>query len=65
MTTNLLNLDWIDASFVLTMTGMLSGCVTYLLIFFLKSRCTTIKCGCITCERAVLNGSDLHNVSVD
>ena len=40
---------------LLTIVGMVGSGFTALLIYFLKSRCSTIKlCGCVHCEREVL-----------
>jgi len=55
---------WFDSGFLLTLFGMIGGCGSYLLIFFLKSRCHTVKCCCMTCERTPLEGRDVHQVSI-
>jgi len=39
---------------MITVIGMVGSGFTALLIYFLKSRCSTIKCGCIECQREVL-----------
>ena len=40
---------------LLTIIGMCGSGFTALLIYFLKSRCSTIKlCGCMECEREVI-----------
>ena len=44
----------ITESFILAVLGLFGGGGSALLIYFLKSRCKTIKCFCIECERDVL-----------
>ena len=44
----------ITESFILAVLGLFGGGGSALLIYFLKSRCKTIKCCCIECERDVL-----------
>tara|TARA_R110002167_G_scaffold32060_2_gene104522 strand:- start:178 stop:402 length:225 start_codon:yes stop_codon:yes gene_type:complete len=55
---------WLDSGFILTALGMVGGCGSYMLIFFLKSRCHTVQCGCIRCERTPLEPSDMHRVNI-
>ena len=43
------------ASFFLTLFGVLTGVAGLLLTFFLKSRCTEIKCFGMFCKRKPLN----------
>ena len=44
----------ITESFVLAVLGIFGAGGSALLIYFLKSRCKTIKCFCVECERDVL-----------
>jgi len=44
----------LSESGLITIIGMVGSGFTALLIYFLKSRCSTIKCGCIECEREVI-----------
>jgi len=44
----------ITESFILTLVGLIGGGLSALLVYFLKSRCKTIKCCCLECERDVL-----------
>jgi len=44
----------ITESFILAILGMVGGGGSACLVYFLKSRCKTIKCCCIECERDVL-----------
>ena len=41
-------------AFVLTMVGILSGALGYMLTYMLKSRCTKIQCCGLNCERKPL-----------
>ena len=43
--------QWFNASFILSLTALLGGGGAAVLAFALRSRCTTIKCCCIHCER--------------
>lgn len=50
---------WFDSGFVLTLIGLIGGGGIYLLRFFLKSRCSRIKCCCcIECQREPLQNID-------
>lgn len=51
MTEALLSMG-INSTFILTMTGMIGTGIGVLLSYFLKSRCTLIKCCCFECQRA-------------
>ena len=60
----------INGTWVLTFTGILSACVSGTLMYFLKSRCTRINCGCVSCERDPisedhLNAATLNNQAID
>ena len=44
----------ISESTLLTLVGLIGGGLSTLLVFFLKSRCRTVKCGCLSCERDVV-----------
>jgi len=48
------------SSLVMVVGGFMSAC----LVCILKSRCSTIKCGCIKIERKVINDNELKNVSI-
>ena len=45
--------DWLQkhSGFVITMVGVLGGGLGVLLSYFLKSRCTKIKCCGLSCDR--------------
>jgi hypothetical protein len=54
------------SGFVITITGVISGSLGMLFSFFLKSRCTEISCGCIKCNRDVLElNPDQINISTN
>jgi hypothetical protein len=44
----------ITESFILAVLGIVGGGGSACLVYFLKSRCKTIKCFCFECERDVL-----------
>lgn len=47
--------EWADDTFWLTLIGLLGGGGTAILAYMLKSRCRTVECCCIRCERDVLS----------
>ena len=49
--------DWLEKheTFTLTMTATVSAAITALLSYFLKSRCTKIKCFGLSCTRQPLD----------
>jgi hypothetical protein len=51
-----------NGAWVLTIVGMFITCLSGVLVYFLKSRCTTIKCCGFECQRDVL---DLTTVTED
>jgi hypothetical protein len=50
--------DWLErnSTFLLTLFGMVGGCMGSMMVYFLKSRCSEIKCcwGGISCIRQPL-----------
>jgi len=56
--------DWFNASFLVVLLGMFGACGAGVLSFILKSRCRTITCCCIKCERDVIPPSELNNIEV-
>ena len=52
----------INATFILTMTGMIGTGIGVLLTYFLKSRCTMVKCCCMECTRQPI---DLQPSSIE
>lgn len=55
---------WFNGSFIVVIFGLLGGCGAGLLTFLLKSRCRTIECCCIKCERDVIPVRDLNTIEV-
>ena len=56
--------NWIDSGFILTLVGLLGAGSAYCLTYFLKSRCTRIKCGCIECLRDPITEDHLNEVQI-
>jgi hypothetical protein len=54
----------ITEAFLLTVIGLFGTGCAVLLRYFLKSRCKTVKCFCITCERDVVSEEKIDDVSV-
>lgn len=52
----------VNGTWVITFTGILSACVSGTLMYFLKSRCTRIQCGCVSCERDPISEDNLPEV---
>jgi hypothetical protein len=50
--------DWLErnSTFLLTLFGMIGGCMGSMMVYFLKSRCSEIKlcCGAVSCIRQPL-----------
>ena len=44
--------------------GFVSTLFIRILTFLIKSRCRQIKCGCIECERDVINQANLNNTVI-
>ena len=44
-----------NSGFLLTVFAALSACISGACLCILKSRCTTIRCCGVTCERSVLS----------
>ena len=45
---------WFDDTFILSLIGLVGGGGAACTAYLLRSRCTTVKLGCISCERDVL-----------
>ena len=50
----------INGAWVLSFSAVLSACVSGTFIYFLKSRCSRIKCFCIECNRDVVSEDRLQ-----
>lgn len=55
---------WFDDTFIITLVGMCGGCFGYVLTFLLKSRCRTIDCCGIKCDRDVVPAAELRNIEI-
>ena len=53
-----------NSTFILTFSALISSCVGGVLLCVLKSRCTRIQMGCLSCERNVINEKELPNVTL-
>lgn len=56
--------EWFNAGFILTLTGMIGGGISYLLIFCLKSRCSNIKCCGCEISRIPIPVEDINRVNL-
>lgn len=56
--------DWVNSGFILTLTGMIGGGISYLLLFCLKSRCTNVECCCMKCVRTPIPVAELNGVQI-
>ena len=52
------------SSFLITLIGIVSGSAGVILTYFLKSRCTEIRCWGMLCRRKPLESSDIESISV-
>jgi hypothetical protein len=55
----------VNGTWVLSFTAVLSACISGTLVYFLRSRCTTIRCGCIECIRQPLSEENLESANLD
>ena len=55
----------VNGTWVLSFTAVLSACISGTLVYFLRSRCTRIKCGCIECIRQPLSEENLGSANLD
>lgn len=52
------------SSFLITLIGILSGSVGVVLTYFLKSRCTEIRCFGMWCKRKPMESTDVESADV-
>jgi hypothetical protein len=61
--------DWLTkhSTFALTLIGSLSACLGVVMSYFLKSRCSKISIGCISCDRVPPNDPtvNINDVNVN
>ena len=55
----------VNVTWVLSFTAVLSACISGTLVYFLRSRCTTIRCGCIECIRQPLSEENLESANLE
>ena len=55
----------VNSGFIITFTGMIGSCIAYLLVYFLKSRCTRIDCLCFKCERQPINEEMINDININ
>ena len=57
------------STFVITCLGIVSGGITAMLTYFLRSRCKKIKCLCLECDRSIVelqpNQIEIANTTED
>lgn len=46
--------QWFDDTFILTLLGLIGGGGAAILAYLLRSRCRTVECCCVKCERDVI-----------
>ena len=56
--------DWLNGTFILSLLTLVGGGGMACLKYFLKSRCTSIKCCCVECVRDVIPADNLNDVSL-
>ena len=56
--------SWFNGTFILSLITLVGGGATACLRYFLKSRCTSIKCCCVECVRDVIPSDNLNEVSL-
>lgn len=55
----------VSESFIIALVGIGSACVGGFLTFLLRSRCRTIKCCGVECERDVLSPTSFSNANIE
>ena len=56
--------SWFNSGFIISICSLIGGGITMCLRYFLKSRCTTIKCFCFECNRDVIPSTELNEVTI-
>jgi len=56
--------NWLNGTFILSLLTLVGGGGMVCLKYFLKSRCTSIKCCCVECVRDVIPADNLNEVSL-
>ena len=55
----------VSESFIIALVGIGSACMGGFLTFLLRSRCRTIKCCGVECEREVLSPTSFANTNIE
>lgn len=55
----------VNGTWVLSFTAVLSACISGTLVYFLRSRCTRIRCLCLECIRQPLSEDTLRNTNLN
>ena len=55
----------VNGTWVLSFTAVLSACISGTFVYFLRSRCTKIRCGCIECIRQPLSEENLESANLE
>lgn len=53
-----------NGAFILTLLGLMGSCTTAMLLYFLRSRCTRVKCCCMECIRQPVSEENLHETTL-
>ena len=56
--------NWLNGTFILSLLTLVGGGGMVCLKYFLKSRCTSIKCCCVECVRDVIPPESINEVSL-
>jgi hypothetical protein len=51
-----------NGAWIVTVTGMWAACIGGVLTYFLKSRCSRIRCCGVECNRSVLNNLETQTI---
>ena len=57
-------LSCFNSGCIISICSLIGGGITMCLRYFLKSRCTTIKCFCFECNRDVIPSTELNEVTI-
>ena len=52
----------LNSGFIITFFGMFGACISGTLVYFLRSRCSHIKCCCIECTRQPISEENIASV---
>lgn len=55
----------LNSGFIITFFGMIGACVSGTLVYFLRSRCTRVKCFCLECIRQPISEENMSRASLE